>query len=1038
MMELKMDDGIVPLGMLLAIVVRWGVSLYPHSGQGKPPMYGDYEAQRHWQEITWNLSPRQWYLNSTKNDLMYWGLDYPPLTAYHSYLCGFMASRINPDWIKLFASRGTEDESHKLFMRFSVFFVDVLIYMSAVLAYWLIGFKTLKRKSCAIAVMLMYPGLILIDHGHFQYPFLGLTLWAIVALKSGHDFFATIAFCCALNYKQMELYHALPFFSYLLGLCVKISPTKGFLRVVKLGSLVIAVFLICWFPFLRSWKLFNRVLLRLFPFNRGLFEDKVANVWCVISLIIKVKNIFTISTLAQISLYTTAIACFPSAFNLFVHPGIHRFKLALINISLCFFLFSYQVHEKSILLVALMFPLFVKDGLTLPYFATSFLFIILAGNAFLKSEQIRQPENSQQMGKMGFYLSLLGALSLNFLQIAVQPPEKYPDIHTMLNCVYSFVHFILFLLYFHWKQFTCSDIWQEQSKKRLQNGTVSGELEFSKVVRVLYDFEGQAGSGELTIFTNDVLNVTRQDVGEGWWEGTNAQGVVGLFPEAYVETLSTSGPPSMPPPPLPPGTDDANCNAPGDFEHHSVSCPSSPNASFPHPGYDGDDWDDDWDEDDDDDSHHPTQNSRSNSNEIKTSLALPNRDVKSSSTGDVSAIGRDGGKGAMKKNFNRFSTFVKSGGEAFILGQLKISVQESEKIYIMETTDGIMWDQNPNPFYCVIASPKKESKLKGLKSYIAYQITPTFNNIQVSRRYKHFDWLHQRLEEKFTLIPVPPLPDKQISGRYEEQFIEHRMIQLQSWVNRITRHPVLSRSEVFKHFLVCTDEKKWKAGKRRAEKDELVGASFFMAIQTPETQLDSTSMEQETEHFSKFIKTMDDAVKQLQTTVFDQMKKHTGPYKREYSKVGSAFRALGVAFEADPRRYSQDLTKAIKHTGDTYDDIGKLFEDQPKYDLEVVADVLHEYKGILAAFPEILTGALQKKREYEKLKQEGRMDINQVEEVCKRTDVVCYAAMAELTHFQCERVTDFKEMMQTYLKQQMEFYQKIVNKLQESLAMYSA
>ena len=40
-----------------------------------------------------------------------------------------------------------------------------------------------------------------------------------------------------------------------------------------------------------------------------------------------------------------------------------------------------------------------------------------------------------------------------------------------------------------------------------------------------------------------------------------------------------------------------------------------------------------------------------------------------------------------------------------------------------------------------------------------------FNNIQVSRRYKHFDWLHERLVEKFTIIPIPPLPDKQIQGK---------------------------------------------------------------------------------------------------------------------------------------------------------------------------------------------------------------------------------------------------------------------------------
>lgn len=96
------------------------------------------------------------------------------------------------------------------------------------------------------------------------------------------------------------------------------------------------------------------------------------------------------------------------------------------------------------------------------------------------------------------------------------------------------------------------------------------------------------------------------------------------------------------------------------------------------------------------------------------------------------------------------------------------------------------WNPITEPYNCAVASPKKESKLKGLKSYIAYQLTSSvrmklfvicyfthilklrslqFNNLQVSRRYKHFDWLHERLEEKFSLIPIPPLPDKQISGK---------------------------------------------------------------------------------------------------------------------------------------------------------------------------------------------------------------------------------------------------------------------------------
>lgn len=49
-------------------------------------MHGDFEAQRHWMEITSHLPMAQWYTY----DLQYWGLDYPPLTAYHSWLLGKM------------------------------------------------------------------------------------------------------------------------------------------------------------------------------------------------------------------------------------------------------------------------------------------------------------------------------------------------------------------------------------------------------------------------------------------------------------------------------------------------------------------------------------------------------------------------------------------------------------------------------------------------------------------------------------------------------------------------------------------------------------------------------------------------------------------------------------------------------------------------------------------------------------------------------------------------------------------------------------
>jgi len=108
-------------------------------------MFGDYEAQRHWMELTNHLPLRQWYTY----DLQYWGLDYPPLTAYHSWLCGKMwvvpgilaltshreknsGSSIDASWFALDTSRGIETPTSKLFMRSTVLLSDYAIYVPAV------------------------------------------------------------------------------------------------------------------------------------------------------------------------------------------------------------------------------------------------------------------------------------------------------------------------------------------------------------------------------------------------------------------------------------------------------------------------------------------------------------------------------------------------------------------------------------------------------------------------------------------------------------------------------------------------------------------------------------------------------------------------------------------------------------------------------------------------------------------------------------------------------------------------------------------
>lgn len=85
-----------------------------------------------------------------------------------------------------------------------------------------------------------------------------------------------------------------------------------------------------------------------------------------------------------------------------------------------------------------------------------------------------------------------------------------------------------------------------------------------------------------------------------------------------------------------------------------------------------------------------------------------------------------------KKN-NKFSTLIKSGEDSFLMSVRTINVPESERIYIEEADNGrYTWVPTGESYSCVVTSPKKESKLKGLKSFIVYQLTPTVKKIASS------------------------------------------------------------------------------------------------------------------------------------------------------------------------------------------------------------------------------------------------------------------------------------------------------------------
>jgi alpha-1,3-glucosyltransferase len=135
---------------------------------------------------------------------------------------------------------------------------------------------------------------------------------------------------------------------------------------IQLGAVTLATFALLFLPWLYPPSALLDPIIRIFPFARGLFEGKVANFWCSSNVVIKWRSFLPASALQKLATALTAAGFLPSIVGL-VNPGLQAFRsgaylgavraptlsllpYALFQTSISFFLFSFQVHEKSILL----------------------------------------------------------------------------------------------------------------------------------------------------------------------------------------------------------------------------------------------------------------------------------------------------------------------------------------------------------------------------------------------------------------------------------------------------------------------------------------------------------------------------------------------------------------------------------------------------------------------------------------------------------------------------------------------------------------
>ncbi|XP_059434121.1 probable dolichyl pyrophosphate Man9GlcNAc2 alpha-1,3-glucosyltransferase isoform X2 [Corylus avellana] len=357
---------------------------------------------------------------------------------------------------------------------FSLLEATSLILVLYFIAVYYAGHSNGRKTDIAwhIAIMLLNPCLVLIDHGHFQYNCisLGLTVAAVAAVLSEKELLACFLFCLGLNHKQMTAYFAPAFFSHLLGKCLRRQ--NPLLEVSKLGLVVLGTFALVWWPYLHSMEAFLRVLARLAPFERGIFEDYVANFWCTTSVLIKWKKMFATESLKLFSLGATISSCLPSMVQQIWAPSSQGFLYGLLNSAFSFYMFSFQVHEKSILLPLLpatllaleepfllkwitlnalfsMFPLLCRDKLVLPYIALSALFILICHHV-----PDRRQDRKETRSFNSFMTTFLVFCSvvLHGVYLTMDPPSRYPFLFEAVIMLLCFSQFMFLAFYSNAKQ----------------------------------------------------------------------------------------------------------------------------------------------------------------------------------------------------------------------------------------------------------------------------------------------------------------------------------------------------------------------------------------------------------------------------------------------------------------------------------------------------------------------------------------------------------------------------------------------------------
>ncbi|XP_075094921.1 dolichyl pyrophosphate Glc1Man9GlcNAc2 alpha-1,3-glucosyltransferase-like isoform X1 [Nicotiana tabacum] len=337
----------------------------------------DFEVHRNWLAITHSLPLSQWYSDQTSP----WTLDYPPFFAHFEHFLSFFASLVDPIMVHLHLGLNYKSQPTIYFQRLTVILSDFVLVFGIYRLTRNLGYK---ERVLIWVLVIFSPGLMIVDHLHFQYNgfLLGMLLISISALEEGKDLLGGFVFAVLLCFKHLFAVAAPVYFVYLLRHYCRGGFIRGFGRLVIMGSAVVAVFAAAYGPFLYHGQLLSTLLQiqqvfhRMFPFGRGLCHAYWApNFWVFYIILDKVLAFSVVkmgfSVQAPTASFTGGLVGDSSPFAVLprVTPMI-TFSIVMLTIAPCLikawrdpqrrmitrwiayaytcgFMFGWHVHEKA-------------------------------------------------------------------------------------------------------------------------------------------------------------------------------------------------------------------------------------------------------------------------------------------------------------------------------------------------------------------------------------------------------------------------------------------------------------------------------------------------------------------------------------------------------------------------------------------------------------------------------------------------------------------------------------------------------------------